>query len=246
MATAKAVTKNQVVKANKAALDCFPSGQIREALAHLGEAKGAKDKAQTDGDNYSLDVSRLAEAYRAQCAEVTEDHALIMSDWRENMALTLEVMAAEKSPLVIITPATDDKPAKAKWNGTANNAISIAKGVCDFDISIDTDCLNDDGEVSYREVKRTVEAKRADRWNEAHPEEHALNVAKENVRESFKALTETVFGTSDIQLIEFLNEQLIEMNSDAVAELEKQAEIEAMAVEETAVETTENDEAIAA
>jgi hypothetical protein len=229
----KSADKGAVKQAAQADLNCFPKAKLEQALEALAAGKTAQGEAATSAASASLELARIAAEYSTEAhAKATKvsskaaSHGVVMGDWRDNMRLVALELAASGSPFA---ESSTNKAGETvgKLTGTGNNVMSIAKGVVDFELDIDADCKNEDGEVSYRSVRATVEAKRAERRAQENPEAAKLAAAKESAREAWKALSKIIFDTDDIELIETLTESLESMAEAETKALEIAAEIEA-------------------
>jgi hypothetical protein len=222
-------------KRGKAAINCFPKVQIINALAALADGTGAKSQADADSASASLDLTIIAAAYGVEAHEIANgDTSTVLGDWRENLKQVALELAANGSPFA--ESRETDTGTVAKLTGTGNNVMSIAKGVVDFRVEI-ADCINEQGEVSYRQVRATVEAKRAERRAEQNPDAAALAEAKEDAREAWQSLSKLIFATDDMELIEALTSSLEEM---------EQGEVEAQAEQDAAEADEQGDEVVAA
>jgi hypothetical protein len=224
MSTKKAEQK-AVAETGKAAINCFPKADIFNALQALADSKATEGDASKAAGSASLHVTELAAEYGKAAHEIANgDTSTVLGDWKANSRLLALELAAAGSPFAeTSTNAAGDTV--GKLTGTGNNVMSIAKGVVDFRLNI-ADCVNEDGEVSYRSVRQTVEAARAERRAQENPEMAALADAKEAARESWKALSKVVFDTGDIQLIADLSAMLDETAEAATADIAAQAALD--------------------
>lgn len=209
MATNKSADVKSVQETNKAAINCFPKAKLMAALDILAHGKGAEGDAKNEAASASLLLTEIAADYGVEAhAIASDDTSTVLADWKANVrAMALE-LAAAGSPFAETATAKNGDTI-GKLTGTGNNVLSIAKGVVDFRLNI-ADCANEDGEVSYRSVRATVEAARAARRAEENPEMAALADAKEAARQAWKELAKLVFDTGDIGLIQDLTQMLVE------------------------------------
>jgi len=234
MATSKKETKGSAgVKVaqeiNKHAISTpFPKAALIEAIGHLADSKAQEGAAQGEAVSASLEITRISADYGVTAhAECSNDTSTVLGAWRDNVrAMALE-LAVAGSPFAE-TATNKAGETIGKLTGTGNNVLSIAKGVVDFGIDVDS-CLNDNGEVSYRSVRKTVEAMRAERRAEKDPSAALLAAAKANAREAAKELLACVLGTDDVGLIESLAETLQLMKIEQESAVKAAAEIEAEA-----------------
>lgn len=228
------VKNDAVAAAGSAGLDCFPMTGMKKAINGASEAKSKEAHANGLRVSHSMVMCNLAFAFANECATKTEDHGLVMGDWRDNWKLILKVYAAKKHAFVEFTASKKDgEPAIPKWNTTANNAISTAKGVLDFRLDPES-CLNEKGENTWTAVQKEVQKLRKARKDEDNPEQALLAIAKQDAKDAFGKLTEVIFGTGDIGLIEVLTAKLVAMRTQSVDDIAEQVKIDAIAVAEKA------------
>lgn len=237
MTTSKSADNKALQTTNKAALNCFPKAALIEAINHLADSKNLEGDALKEAGSHSLAITKIAADFGSEAhAQANDDTTTVLTYWKDSLrAMALE-LAAAGSPFA---EASVNKAGETvgKLTGTGNNVLSIAKGVVDFRLNID-ECANEEGEVSYRSVRATVEAKRAERRAEQNPEMAALADAKEAARDSWKELSKVIFDTNDIGLINDLATMLDETREVAQGDIDKQikAELEALAAKEKADE----------
>lgn len=226
MSTNNSADIKSVQACGKAAINCFPKAALIEAINHLADSKGMEGDAKLGASSASLAVATIAADYGLEAHTIANgDTSTVLADWKENVrAMALE-LAAAGSPFAE-TSVNKAGDTVGKLTGTGNNVMSIAKGVVDFRLNI-AECVNEDGEVSYRSVRSTVEACRAERRAQENPELQELADAKENARESWAALAKIVFGTNDLGLIRDLAIMLDTAADTATVDLEAQAELDA-------------------
>lgn len=226
-----------VAAAVSAALDCFPMPQFKAALNDCSKAKSKETKSTGERVSHSMTMCDLMYQYSMDCAKISEDHGLKMGDYRDNIKLILKVFAAKKHAFVEFSDAAKrGDPPVPKWNTTANNAISTAKGVVDFHLDPAT-CLNDKGENTWTAVQKEVQKLRKERKDEANPDAALLALAKSDCKDEFAKLTAVVFATGDIDLIERLTAQLDAMKTLSIEQIAAQVELDKKVKAEAAAAT---------
>ena len=213
-------------KANEAALKCFPKRELRKALDALAETRGKAEDAQITSDNVSLDIVAIAEVYASEARTVTDDVTTVLADWRDNMAVMCTEMAIAGHKFAKLNKGKDGKPDTAVLTGTGNNVLSIAKGVIDFSVMLDS-IDTGDTPLSYRNVRETVQGLRKARKDAANPEAALLAEAEQNCREAFVELCGLVFGQKDIELTEALTAALDSLVAEEKTNMSQANAIEA-------------------
>ena len=101
---------------------------------------------------------------------------------------------------------------------------SIAKGVIEFE-------LNLEGEDSYREIRKTVEGRRAEARRDSDPDGALLADSKAATDDAWKELRAAIFATGDALAIDQLHELLVDTLADVNEQLAEQAALDATATE---------------
>lgn len=233
MTTNKSADIKSVRAQGKAAINCFNKAALIHAMDDLAACKASEGSSKVEGNNASLHIVAIAAEYGdAAHAIANNDTSTVLQDWKENIRAVALELAAKGSPFAE-SHVNKAGETVGKLTGTGNNVLSIAKGVVDFRLVI-ADCANEEGEVSYRSVRATVEACRAQRRAEENPEMAALNDAKEAAREAAKSLLKVVLATNDVGLIDDLTGWFTDL------ELSQQQDIDAQIAEELAATEAES------
>lgn len=206
----KAQGNKAIVKANETALKGFPKSKVRTAFNTMAAQADESDSNNESRQAAALDVLKLARTFAVKNDGATTE--TIVDGWRDNIKLVTMELAIAGNRFADLTEGKDDKPATAKLTGYGNNVASIAKGVLEFEID------PNDSE-SYRDVRKSVEAARAEKRRSADPTQAAIDDAKEKADEAWAALRRLVFGLNQLGTTESLTEALTGHISDIGAQL---------------------------
>lgn len=199
MATTKQKADVKAVrKANETALKRFPKSRLVKAFVAMNDAGAATDNASEVKAAAALDVVMAAHEFRAANEDATVE--TVLSGWRDHVKLVAMELALAGNRFAELTEAKDDKPATAKLTGYGANVVSIAKGAVEFEVT---------GE-SYREVRKAVEAARAEAKRESDPDAALLADSKAAAIEAWDELRKAVFETGDAGLVDGLRQLMVD------------------------------------
>ena len=220
----KAAPSKAINDANTNAVVKFPTAKLKAVMTLIGTTAAGIDASQAEKQNAALDACKLAVQFRADNASVILD--TVITGWRDEWRVLAMQLAVSENRFAELREATKDKAATAVMTGYGRNVVSIAKGCIEFEIE------SDDMPDSYREIRTTVEAKRAERDRLAHPEKAAMQDAIDSLDESWDALRKLVVGSSDIALVQELDAFIVNMTAETTAQNEAQAKLDAKATED--------------
>jgi len=219
MASNKKADKKAVRKAAEFALKSFPKAKIKAAIETMAGKAGEADVASEAKAAAALDVCALAETFRDVNMTEGAPCDVIAKGWTEHLKSVALDLAVAGNRFAELKEGKDGEAATAKLTGYGNNVASIAKGVIEFEITLDALPEGIDGVTegapaeSYREVRKVVEATRAAKRRDADPEAAALADAKAMTVEAWDALRVAVFGSEDQDLILGLADTLTELKA---------------------------------
>lgn len=211
---------------SETALKNFPKSKLRSAMDLIAERAKDSEAASNKKQAAAMEVCMLAHGFRL--ANTAADTGTVMDGWRRNMAVLALELATAGNRFASITKGKDGKPDTAKFTGYGNNVVSIAKGVIQFELD-PAKCTGEDGSASYREVRKTVEAKRAEIRRADKPDEAALQDALGRADEAYKTLRTLVAGFKDVSIVDNLTAVLTDAHAKVEAQRQQQAATEAAA-----------------
>lgn len=230
MATTKQKADVKAVrKANETALKRFPKSRLVKAFGAMAEANAAAEGATETKAAAALDVVDAACQFRSDNPEATTE--AVLTGLRDHLKLVAMELALAGNKFAELTEAKDDKPATAKLTGYGANVVSIAKGAVEFDLGPSALAGSGlvDGEVSYRDVRKLVEAKRAEAKRQSDPDAALLADAKAEAIEAWDELRKAVFETGDVGLVDGLRQLMVDGLAEFKAAAAEQDAIEAEA-----------------
>ena len=234
----KAADVSGLRKAASHALKGFSRSKVRQAFETMAQAKVAGDTAQDSKADSALTLCRLAVKFRKANPAVTDVNGTIVPGWRDHLAGVITELAVAGNKFAKLTPAKEDKPAKAVLTGYGNNVASIAKGCLEH--SIDPDALTDDNgqpDVSYKATLKAVQAARDEARRLNDPDYAARQDMQASVDDTWSELRTLVFGLKSLTALTTLRDSLIADIASVQSQIADQLEI---------AETLEDEEMIEA
>ena len=213
MASNKADVKD-ARKRGEFALKGFSRSKVSKAINTMAADATAADKASDSKAMAALELVGLAEQFadRNLQDDVGAPVDVIAKGWQAELKSVALELAVAGCRFAELKEGKEGEAATAKLTGYGANVASIARGVIEFGIHLD--CLPDGVEgieggtaaESYRDVRKVVEAKRAEARRKSDPEAAALADAVATMREAGKKLADAVVETGDIALVTALTE----------------------------------------
>jgi hypothetical protein len=229
MATTKTAGNKAAAKANEFALKGFPSAKLKTAFNKMAGAANEADGANEQKALAAFDVCELAERFRDSNMVEGADCETIAKGWSEHLKSVAMDLAVSGNKFAELKEGKEGEAATARLTAYGANVASVAKGLIQEMVLLD--CLPacdgiEEGTAaeSYRDVRKVVEAKRAERRRNENPDAALLADSKAECREAAAALLDTVFESGDYNLIDSLAEALRDMRAATIAQNQAQDE----------------------
>ncbi len=228
MATPANVNSN-IAEANKLATKQFPKAKIRTAMATIGGSAEAEQASRKDRVAAARDICGYAKTFSDANPDIPAE--VIAKSWdAEFNVLALELATSGNR----FAKMSKDKKT-ATLTGYGANVKSVGKGVIEFELN-PADCEKaktgnggSESKGSFSAIREVVEAKRRERDRKANPDRALLDDAKAEAETAWNALSDAIFATNDLELIQGLRASLDEMLEKYRTAEAKQNEIEAEA-----------------